>query len=476
MAVAGRPPAVASYATAPTPGALHDLDLCRRLAGALGWTLLPWQEQALRVITERGDDGTTYRHPQVLVSVPRQSGKSTLLRVLVMQRLVQPRVGHTAWLAQTRLAAALHMRSLGEQVEASSALAARCRVRRGVGYESVHWRPTGSSVSVCTPTGPAMHGLTLSTVLWDEVWAFDDLAGEEVITSAVPAMATRPDRQIILTSTAGDHAATFLRTLVERGRAGDMALLEWAAPDRASVDDLRTWPDWHPAYGATIDRAGVLAARRIFGSDTDGWHRSYGNVWPPAREMSAGAVSAPAWHDLYAATAPAMTRPALGLDVDDAGMSSSAVLAWPDGERVHVGSAMMRPGAAWLVPHAQTVVAATGATVWSSGYGPCAPLVDALVRAGVEVTTVSGKDESAAAGAMVMAVRAGRLSHDGCTVLGDSVTRTRVRPYGDGILWARRGALHPSSPVGAATMALWGVDHAPPVPPRARIISLSACL
>src|SRR4029453_9169634 len=59
------------------------------VAEALGLELLPWQRQVLNVALEHVRGRLSYR--DVIISVPRQSGKSTLMLAVIVHRLLSPR-------------------------------------------------------------------------------------------------------------------------------------------------------------------------------------------------------------------------------------------------------------------------------------------------------------------------------------------------------------------------------------------------
>src|SRR5215204_2789909 len=72
------------------------------VAEVLGIELLPWQRQVVDVALENERGQLVYR--DVVVSVPRQAGKSTLVLVLILYRLLAARC-RVVYGAQTRLAA-----------------------------------------------------------------------------------------------------------------------------------------------------------------------------------------------------------------------------------------------------------------------------------------------------------------------------------------------------------------------------------
>jgi hypothetical protein len=72
------------------------------VAAALGLELLPWQRQVADVALEHVRGQLVYR--DVVISVPRQSGKSTLVLTVIVHRLLSARCA-AVYGAQTRLAA-----------------------------------------------------------------------------------------------------------------------------------------------------------------------------------------------------------------------------------------------------------------------------------------------------------------------------------------------------------------------------------
>jgi phage terminase large subunit-like protein len=73
------------------------------VARQLGLRLLPWQRQVLAVALERAGRRPAYR--DVLVSVPRQSGKSSLALALLIWRLLSAPDQLVLYSAQNRAAA-----------------------------------------------------------------------------------------------------------------------------------------------------------------------------------------------------------------------------------------------------------------------------------------------------------------------------------------------------------------------------------
>lgn len=73
------------YMPEPTPGALNELAEIVTVAKLMQWDLQPWQRRVLQVATEyeaAPNGERAYRYREVLITVPRQSGKTTLISPL----------------------------------------------------------------------------------------------------------------------------------------------------------------------------------------------------------------------------------------------------------------------------------------------------------------------------------------------------------------------------------------------------------
>ncbi|QLQ10951.1 MAG: hypothetical protein HZY75_11975 [Nocardioidaceae bacterium] len=229
-----------------------------RVAEALGFSLLPWQRQVLEVALEHVEGRLVYR--DVLVSVPRQSGKTTLGLALMVWRLLAAPVT-CAYGAQTRLAARQKVLDDWMPVIRRSVLSSSFTVTRATGQESL--RATNQSICrVISSDETAGHGDTLSLVLLDEAWALD----HAVEQATRPAMSTKSNGQLWAVSTPGTSRSLWWRAKIEQGRAAvdqglttGTAFFEWSAPPGADLHDPATWHACMPALGHTVEEQTIAA-------------------------------------------------------------------------------------------------------------------------------------------------------------------------------------------------------------------------
>lgn len=281
--------AVPAYSTMPTPGAAHDLDVTRVVAHALSRPHMPWQDWATRIATERRlDDPDQYRYKMVIVTVPRQSGKTTLMGNKNTTRcLMQPkrRVFYTA---QTGKDATARWKDLAEAIISSPTMGSKVVLRKAIGSQSLTF-PNGSYIQPFAPTPKSLHGYTPHDVDVDELFAFDDAQGTDLMGAIGPAQVTLKDRQLWFVSTAGTADSTFLRKWVEDGRqatsdpSSGIAYLEWSQPEGLDPDNPDHW-GFHPAVGHTITIDTLKELHAQFASAPGEWRRAFMNLWTASSE------------------------------------------------------------------------------------------------------------------------------------------------------------------------------------------------
>ncbi|MDP8957846.1 MAG: phage terminase family protein [Actinomycetota bacterium] len=210
----GPPP---RYGTAPTPGAAHRLAAFEKLAGELGLRLMPWQRGTIRVGTEYDEATGVPFYREMVVAVPRQSGKSSLALIWALERcLLRGKPQTVIYTAQTGHDARKKFQNdFVPIIEGSRLGSAVKRISRAAGFEAVEFR-NGSRFEVQPTTPGAGHGRTVDLGIIDEAWADQDERRELTL---VPAMAARADAQLLVLSTAGSESSMYWRRKVDQGRA-----------------------------------------------------------------------------------------------------------------------------------------------------------------------------------------------------------------------------------------------------------------
>lgn len=239
---------------------------------------MPWQSDLADVALEHEDHRLAYR--DVSVTVPRQSGKTTLMLAVIVHRMLAAPDQVVAYGAQTRLAARGKLFDTLMPMIRRSSMAEMFRVVKATGQESLRCT-NGSRMILLSADESAGHGETLDLVVLDECWAMTPATEQ----AARPAMATRRNAQIWMLSTAGTAKSVWWRQKIEGGRLASqhptgraLAYFEWSAGPDVDALDPGTWSTFMPALGHTIDLDVVKDDMSVM--TISEWRRAYANQWP----------------------------------------------------------------------------------------------------------------------------------------------------------------------------------------------------
>lgn len=428
---------IARYATKRSPDRRSLGGEVAAIAKTLGTPLLPWQRQVADVALEMIEDETGLLVPafrEVIVTVPRQSGKTTLVLALELQRALRfatpQRIAYTAqtgWDARRKL--------IDDQVptlEASPIRHAVRRVYRGAGMEGIVFK-NGSRIETVATTPTGAHGRTLDMAVIDEAFS-DELDIRE--QALLPTMATRKQAQLYVVSTAGTERSIYFRRKVEQGRAfveadrtDGIAFFEWSADSEDDPYDPEVWARCMPALGHTIDEKTVRHAQESM--PLGEFRRSYLNVWQVSTETMIP-------EKILLANCDAKTAPAgslvFGLDVALDRSSSSIVVA---DEAGNVELVENRPGVSWVTQRILELSRRWRAEIVVDGFGPAGSLIDPLEKLGVKVNKYGTRDMVAACGLLYDALLDKQLSIKTDDRIVSAVLGARKRIVGQSWLWAR---------------------------------------
>jgi hypothetical protein len=486
-------PASPLFATARTPGRRSDGRAIGVLAASMGRPLAPWQQLVADVATERLDDGS-WAYQVVVVTVPRQSGKTTLITPFASHRCLICPDALTWYTAQTRQDARDNFGEAVKLLKRSPLRPPRTKVRLSNGSEGVTY-PGGATWRVFAPTPDALHGKANEQVTVDEAWAFDGVRGLALEQAILPTFTTTGGQLVIL-STAGTAESAWLLSYVERGRAAvragrreGIAFFEWGVGDDVrdqveqglidGVDD-RDAPSYLAALDAILDAhpmahdGGTLnlkALRTAAETMRPGeFLRAYGNAWTGVAER---VIPASAVADTTATSWPKPTVPvALGFDVALDRSSSAIVAAWRDSVDGPIRFDVVdeRPGTGWVARRlVELQTERKPVAIAHPGAGPGVDVADEAARQGVVFTPEAGlstRDYVASCASLLAQLVDRRALHLGQASFVAAASAAAKRDLGDGgWAWSRRESAASIAPVVGASVAAWAFDHAPtPVP------------
>ena len=268
------------------------------IAEQLGQPLMPWQQTVADVALEL-DPATGrlwYRH--VVLTVPRQSGKTTLILAVAIHRALGfGQAQRIVYAAQTRLDARKKLVYDQMPIVAKSPFASLHTPRLASGEEALLWH-NGSIHGISSNTEKAGHGGTLDLSFVDEAFAQVDDRLDQAFS---PAMITREQPQAWVVSTAGTVDSTYLNSKIDAGRESvndpnsRVAYFEWSADPDADPGDPETWRSCMPALGYTVTEDAVRAE---FGSmNIAEFKRAYLNI-PTNRHLFEPVIDLDLWAGL----------------------------------------------------------------------------------------------------------------------------------------------------------------------------------
>lgn len=266
----------------------------------LGTPLMEWQQYVADVILEIDPETGDLVYDEYLLTVPRQSGKTTFILAKASHRCSAGKFFGTdqqvAYSAQTKLKAT---EKFEKEYARAIGRANRLKARIRTGNQKVDIRySNGSIFGVESGTEKSGHGSVLDEAFIDEAFSQQDNRMEQAFE---PAMVTRRNKQLGVTSTAGwsDTSPYLLgkvtvgRKLVADGVTRGTAYFEWSAPDHADAGDEAVWLACMPAlhrpdcpkackrHTVAISTIRSLYDKAMRSGKLSDFCRAYLNQWKP---------------------------------------------------------------------------------------------------------------------------------------------------------------------------------------------------
>ncbi len=434
---------------------------------------MPWQQCVADVACEVDPDTGLFVYREVRLTVPRQSGKTTLIlgknthRCLTWPRQV------TTYAAQTRNDSRKKWEDdYLEQLE-SSPFRGKFRARKTNGNEAIIWHATRSRFGISSTTEKAGHGSTLDEGYIDEAFAQVDARLEQAFK---PAMITKPNAQLWIVSTAGTEKSLYLQSKVDSGRAlveagvnEGVCYFEWSADDeRTDYDNpdlwrevmpALHWPDCPPTCKAHT--VSVEAVRSDFLSMQDNineFRRAYLNQWCP-EESHEPIIDPDTWQGLGNKRAAWSGGTAFGISVNpERTMASIGSAGEAKDKRLVVEVVEHKPGTAWIVERAKALQDRHQSMgFWVDKRSAAGALIGPLREAGVMVMEIGTPEYAVACGQWYDDGTQDRLRHRNDDRLTVAMMAAMKREVGDAWVFDRRGPGMDITPLDGCALARYGV-------------------
>lgn len=414
---------------------------------------MPWQQMIADVGGELSEDGLpAYR--EVIISVPRQSGKTTLVLAWECHRAIMwgrpQRITYTAQTGEDARKKLID--DQGPLIDPASLVrtplsAAVRRIFRGAGASSIDFL-TGSRIVLISSGKDAGHGKTSDLAIIDEAFADTDDRREQAL---VPAMLTRKDAQTLVLSTMGTEESVYWNRKVTAGRdavamglTSGTAYFEWSAEPDLPIDDPETWYSCMPALGHTQSLAAVQHARQTM-SEGD-FRRAMLNQPTVSDER---VIPVGLWNAVCNDQVAPRGTLTFALDVNPE-RSGAAIVVCDDTGAVELIES--KSGIGWVVEACRTLCK-DGAEMVIDVFGPAGSIVSELTQASVRVVEYKSREVTYACSGLYDAIADGTIRVRSNSVLDSAVAGASRKTSGDAWLWARRDSGSDISALVAMTLA-----------------------
>jgi len=416
---------------------------------------MPWQAYVADVGTEILPDGRP-AFDQVVVSVPRQQGKTVLAKTIVVERGERLPDQCLVYTAQNRIAARKRVLATGRDLQRQKRVK---RVREAIGSELVEWE-NGSQLEVVSPTASGGHGDTIDLAVLDELWKLQ----MHVLQGIEPARIARPLSQMWGISTMGTDESDVLNHFVEIGREAvndpesRLAYFEWSMdPETDDLYDPKHWWRWMPALGRTVTVEAIQA--KLATMPRGEALRAFGNV---RSRVDEAVIPAEWWEETEDVTAHPQQGMALAVDVN-AGPSGVAIGAcWEDDDVRTVGLVDYQAGASseWVPRRLDELCArfrpsVVGLDTAGPATSVAADVRDVCERHGVTFREFRPRDLAAASGFLYDHLRERSIRHSVAEPLDLAVEGAVQKRSGDVWRFDRHNSPVDVSPLIAVSVALY---------------------
>lgn len=447
------------------------------VASDAGLELDPWQQMVLTHANGR-DSGGALTAFEVLLVVARQNGKSGPIIAQILDDLFVEKRALTVYSAHEFKSAIKVFKELVQYIENTDDLRRRCKKPRG-SQDIASWSHgsegittlDGAELRVFARAGSGSgRAFTGGKMYFDE--ALKSLDGER-IAAMLPVVASQPNSQLWYISSGPLAESAHLRSLIKRGRTGDdpsLASFEWSCAPDANPDDPREWARANPGMGYRpgITETYVANEKRAFGEhNLLRWTRerltmfsltTAGGVFD---EVQFEALAEPPDRTDDGLPIPgtgSMMKPdetgVFGIAVDlDRTKGAIGTAGLRDDGPMHVELVDHRSGTSWIVPRCEDLAEHwPGAIFVVDAGGPAGVLIPDLLKAGLDVHMIDGKEYAASCARMVDMFNQEAIAHRAQEALSAAFLAAGKRTIGDGFGFSRRMGVD-ITPLEAVTVA-----------------------
>lgn len=456
-----------------------DITEAHKAAEAMGISLLPQGEQVAGLLNAKDADGFPL-YPEVVIQMGRRATKTSSIQATLLGRCFSIPGYRIISTAQTGTLSQQFLAELGSQLEAAypDEDTRPFRFYKSNGSIRIVW-DNGSQWRAVKPQASAFRGSYADCILMDEAGEYDGKTTEDLLSGAMPVLATRPHAQLIVTGTPPRTREGLLWQYLQTGRKGteDLGILDYSMEPTQDATDEAVWHSVYPGVASglvslkflrkALETQGLLSFSREF----------------LCLDPVASSLRAIPEEDWLAGQVPEMlTTPveniSVAFDIDKDGHAAAIAVAWYTPEGLpHVQILEHKAGTNWVPSAIEKILKEyRGVEIGFDSIGNNLAVFQTLQRKrGLSLSNLRSmnmKEASAGVSLFVSAVMDHALVHAQDGALDSAVEGAAFRRSMDSRLWGRTSSTADISPLVAASNALYiaaGKRHKEPAkkrPPR----------
>lgn len=427
-------------------------DTCARL----GWGFDGWQDGAGRLILAKRGDGL-YAADTVVISIPRQVGKTYLLAAIVFALcLISP--GLTViWTAHRFKTARETFDSMKGMARRKSVAPHIANIRNGSGEEAILFRDGSRILFGARENGFGLGFTKVGVLVLDEAQRLTSKAMDDL----VPTTNAAKNPLILMTGTPPrptdpGEIFTLLRQESLDGDSQETVYIEFSADRGCDLMDRDQWRKANPSYPHRTSERAVLRMRKNLSEDS--FRREALGIWDEF-SVHRPVVSAGEWRELQDIGPEYGTKPnALAVDMSH-GREISVTACWLEGEHAHAEEVWAGTdedaAVEWIAARAGRRI-----PVVIDNVSPASSMAPKLRARKCRVLGTGPQDMSRACGMFVSRATAKTLSHANQDAVNDALESARKRAIGTagGWGWDRVDETAQIYPIVSMTLALFGAE------------------
>lgn len=300
----------------------------------------------------------------------------------------------------------------------------------------------GSIFQINTPVGAAFRSDAYDLIILDEGGEASPEMGEDLMGAILPTFDTRPEAQLVVAGTAAKYRkGNVLWDTLEEGRQGLSGILEYAAPDSTTDEELDDWETVRSLVLAAHPGVGTLTTievveKRYRKLKRGQFAEEYLSIFGTAGSTS-GLMNAERWEAGALATDPATVKPpadfTLVMAVHPNQISGCLVAVWRVKGKARIAVLEHREKVDWLEKRAAEIARKYKRAIVHDTQGPITAHAQQIQRMVPRIKTLpqSYANVKTAAALIVKENEAGMVEHYNQDSLNEAVRLARKRRTGE---------------------------------------------